>query len=272
MGTKNYQWIKYFSNTYSAEIMLNRPEKRNALTDELLSEVRDAIQEANRNPEVRVIVLSGIGKAFSAGFDISPNAKKREKVEDWQDHFSNASKTFRAIWDSEKPVVAKIDGPCLGGGFDMVMACDLAIASEESIFGEPEVLFAGTCMFMLMPWLVNTKVCKQILLTGENFDAQKALSWDLINMVVPADQLDDAVDRIVRNMAKIPLGTLPYNKKLINRVFELMQIRTAFDISENAAVIALTTKSGEAERFDMIAKKDGLKEALAWRAKMFSTD
>lgn len=152
----------------------------------------------------------------------------------------------------------------------MVMACDLAVASESSIFGEPEVLFAGTCMFMLMPWLVNVKVCKQILLTGENFDAKRALDLDLVNMVVPDEELDKTVDCWVRNMARIPLGTLPYNKKLINRTYELMHVREAFDLSRDAAAYALATKSGEALEFDSIAQRDGLKAALTWRKARFN--
>ena len=271
MSEKQYQWIISRTEGAVAEITLDRPRKRNALTDEMLMEVRDALAQADADPVVRVIVLSGAGGAFSAGFDVSPDGKKRSGIGDWEQHFSNASQTFRAIWDLSTPVIAKIDGPCLGGGFDMVMACDMAIASDRSIFGEPEVLFAGTCMFMLLPWLVNTKACKQILLTGDTFGAEQALKWDLINQVVPREELDAAVARLVDKMVKIPLGTLPYNKRLINRTYELMHVREAMDLSREAAAFALATKSGEALEFDRIAQAQGLKAALAWRDQRFKS-
>ena len=152
----------------------------------------------------------------------------------------------------------------------MVMACDLAICSRRSLFGEPEVLFGGTCMFMLMPWLVNHKVCKKILLTGQNFGPEEALKYDFINEIVEEEDLDRCVDSLAKTMVKIPKGTLPYNKRLINRTFELMHVREAFELSREAAVYALASKDGETLEFDKIARERGLKEALKWRDNRFA--
>lgn len=174
------------------------------------------------------------------------------------------------VWDMGKPVIAQVQGHCLGGGFDLTMACDLVIAAENAEFGEPEVLFAGTCMFMLLPWLTTMRTCKQVLLTGDTIGAQRAEELGLINQVVPKDVLEETVEALAKRMARMPLGTLPLNKRLINRVYELMNVREALTLSRDNAVSALFSKEREALEFDQIVARDGLKAALRWRDARFS--
>ena len=263
------EYILIEKTHYSATIILNRPQKLNALNDEMLFEVRQALQDAQADPSVRVVVLKGAGRAFCAGFDVSADQKPKVTASDWNSHFSNAKETFMAIWDMAKPVIAQVQGHCLGGEFDMSMACDLTIAADNAKFGEPEVLFAGTCMFMLLPWLTSLKACKQILLTGESIGAQRALEMGLVSQVVPAEELEQTVQSLVKKMARMPLGTLPLNKKLINRTYELMNVREALTLSCDNAVNALLSKEGEALEFDQIVARDGLKAALQWRDQRF---
>lgn len=257
-----FEHILYTEEAYLATITLNRPAKLNTFTDMMMVEVREALRLANENDEIRVIRVKGAGRAFSAGFDVSA---KRETAQEWQAHFQNGNDTFRAIWRSPKPVVAQIHGYCLGGAFDMMMACDLAICSEETKLGEPEVLWGGNSMCMLLPWSVGLKACKKILLTGQNMTAEEAIRLDLVNEVVPSDELEAAVQKLCRNMATIPLGTLPLNKKTINRAYEIMGVMEAIQASEEAAIYSLLAKSDEACEFDRKVAELGMKAAIQWR-------
>lgn len=261
-----FKHILYEETAYLATITLNRPEKLNTLTDTMMIEIREALRLANENNEIRVIRMKGAGRAFSAGFDVSG---KRETAQDWQWHFQNGNDTFRAIWKSPKPIVAQLHGYCLGGAFDMMLACDLAVCSEETKLGEPEVLWGGTSMCMLLPWTVNLKACKQILLSGENMPAEEALRLDIVNKVTSLDELDDTVLALCRRMATIPLGTLPLNKRLINRTYEIMGVMEAIQASEETAIYSLLAQSDEALEFYRKADEIGMKAAIKWRNDRF---
>lgn len=264
-----FEHILYDEREYLATITLNRPAKLNALTDRMMRELREALDMANAQPQVRVIRMKGAGRAFSAGFDVSPQIAKRDTPAQWQAHFQNGNDTFRAIWRSPKPVVAQLHGYCLGGAFDMMLACDLAICAEGTKLGEPEVLFGGTSMFMLLPWTVGIKPCKRILLTGENMTAAEALRLDIVNAVTPAEELEATVQKLCKNMAALPLGTLGLNKKLANRVYEIMGVLEAVQASEETAIYSLLAKSGEALEFDEKVAQVGMKAALQWRNARF---
>ncbi len=262
-------FIIYEKKDCFASIALNRPKKLNALNDQMLTEVREALLDADADEQIRVVILKGNGRAFSAGFDVSADQTPKVTPADWNGHFSNAWKTFMTIWDMEKPVIAQVQGHCLGGGFDLTMACDLTIAAENAQFGEPEVLFAGTCMFLLLPWLTTMKLCKQILLTGEPISAERALELGLINQMVPLESLEQAVLNLAKKLARLPLGTPNQNKRLINRAYELMNVREALTLSRDHAVHVLLSKDGEALEFDRIVEQEGLKAALRWREAKF---
>ena len=263
-----YTQILYEKRKYLATITLNRPEKLNALTDLMLQEVKEALSDADRDDEIRVIVLTGAGRAFSAGFDLS--VSKYVTAQDWRGHITNGNGTFRAIWDTTKPVIAKVNGFCLGGAFDMSLACDVVIASETAKMGEPDVLFGGTQMYMMLPFMTDMRVVKNILLRGENFSARQMLEWNLVNEVVAPEELDAAVAAYAKRLATLPIGTPQLNKTLINRIYDMMGLRQATDVSTDVTVYALTRKkSEESMQFYDRVSKDGLKAALKWRNDRF---
>lgn len=266
---QEFRDIIYEESGYLSTITLNRPAKLNTLTDVMMREIREALNLANQNESIRVIRMRGAGRAFSAGFDVSADNGVRETPAQWKAHFQNGNHTFRAIWNSSKPVIAQLHGYCLGGAFDMMLACDLAICSENTKLGEPEVLWGGTSMFMLLPWVVGLKSCKKILLTGENMPAEEAFRLNIVNEVVPAELLESRVLKLCKNMATLPLGTLGLNKALINRVYEIMGISEAIYASEETAIFSLLSKEGEALEFDKMVEKVGMREALKWRNSRF---
>ena len=215
-------------------------------------------------------MLTGAGRAFSAGFDLSPEVSTYETAQDWRGHISNGNDTFRAIWDTAKPVIAKVNGYCLGGGFDMTLACDVVIASETAKLGEPEVLFGGTSMYILLPFMTDMRTVKHILFSGENFSANQMLDWRLVTKVVPPEELDNAVADYAKRLATLPIGTPQLNKALMNRIYDLMGAREATLVSGDTAVYALTRKkSAESMEFYDRMKRDGTKAALQWRNARF---
>jgi len=262
--------IIYEKKKFLATITLNRPEKLNALTDQMLRDVRAALSDADEDDKIRVIVLTGAGRAFSAGFDLSPEVSTYVTAQDWRGHISNGNGTFRAIWDTTKPVIAKVNGYCLGGAFDMSLACDIVIAADSAKLGEPDVLFGGTQMYMMLPFMADMRVVKNILLRGENFSAQQMKEWNIVNEVVPLEELDDAVYQYAKRLATLPIGTPQLNKTLMNRVYDMMGVRQATDISGDVTVYALTRKkSEESMQFYDRVNNEGLKAALKWRNARF---
>lgn len=268
----NFECISLTVDDAIATVTLRQPQKLNALTDEMMTELSSALDIVAADGDVRVIILTGEGRAFSAGYDISPRPIPRSAVQDWRAHFRIGVGAMRKIWDCPKPVVAKVRGACVGGGFDLMFACDLTVATEDSFFGEPEVKFGGGSMFMLLPWLVGIRHVNELLLTGDTVDAGRAYELGLINKVVSADRLDSYVAELARGMTLVPSGTLTKNKATIHRVYEIMGVTEAFRVGEDIAALTLSSREGESLEFDRIAAEQGLKSALAWRTARFSLE
>lgn len=259
------QLIRVEVRENSAWVTLSRPQKLNSLTDPLMVELKGTLDTLALNDDVRVIVLQGDGKAFSSGFDLSGSREEPLSVSDWNAHIQTGAAAMRAVWMVPQPVIAKIRGACLGGGFDLSLACDLAIASDDAYFGEPEVKFGGGSMFMVLPWLMGLRQVNELLLTGRIIDSQRALEFGFLNEVVSGDELDDRIEALVAHMCLLPGGTLQKNKRLVHRVYELMGVLNAVQISADTSTLALSSKGGEAAEFDTIVQAEGLASALKWQ-------
>jgi enoyl-CoA hydratase/carnithine racemase len=258
------------SDSGRSTIVLNRPAKLNALTDQMVGELRAALSELDADRATRVVIIKGEGRAFSAGFDMTPHPGEWTASE-WRGHLHHSLLAFLAIWQLNKPVVAQVHGPCLGGAFEMVMACDMVIASTDAFFGLPEVRFGGLPMFPLLPWLVGMKPAKYITLSGERVSASEAQALQIVNKVVPLDELDGAVSVLCDMLVRIPEGTLSANKGALNRVYEMMGMMEAIRMGEDLSVLNLVEKSDEARQFRNIARRDGVKAAMAWLSSQFET-
>ena len=264
---KSLEFVQLSCADGVATITLQRPAKLNALTDELMTELALALDHCAQDDAVQVVVLTGAGRAFSAGFDISARVVPRVSVNDWKSHFRTGNSAMQRVWDLPKPVIAKVRGPCLGGGFDLAFSCDLIVAAEDAQFGEPEVKFGGGCMFMLLPWIVGIRHVNEILLTGNMLSAKRAYELGVINEVVTGDALDAAVDKLAGHMCRIPKGTLSRNKAMIHRIYELMGVKEAVRVSEDSSVLSLSSKTtaGTVDEFDRISAEQGVSAALAWQ-------
>ncbi len=274
----DYQTIVYEKRAPVATVTLNRPDKLNALSDDLQREVRHALEDAGWVDEaIRVIVLKAAGRAFSAGFDITTGDKMdavERRAQFLKGKTFSASAWWDVFWNNPKPIIAQIQGFCIAGGLATATFCDLRICSEDAKFGAPEIRTGGPYIPAVWPWVIGMTKARELLYTGNLIDAAEAKRLDLVNQVVPGDELDDAVERQAQTIAKLPAATVEYNKKLINMSYELMGVRQVIERSMEleAIVLASAESSPEVAEFDRIRAQDGLKAALSWNAARFADE
>ena len=226
-------------------IKMNRPNAMNALNTETLQELSEAISGLNESDQVRVIIITGEGKAFVAGADI---AEMKDMSRDEAQTFSQkGQKTFDLIAKLEKPVIAGINGFALGGGCELTLACDIRIASDKAKLGQPEVNlgvipgFAGT---QRLSRLVGVAKAKEMIFTGDMVDAQTAHSIGLVNQVVPADQLMNVCMELANKIASKGPTAIKLTKKVINQGIETrLEEGSAYETRDFAECFA----SGEAK-------------------------
>jgi enoyl-CoA hydratase len=252
-----------------AILTLNRPDKMNSLSDQLLADVRGAMAELEPDESVRALIITGNGNAFSAGFDITPREKPRTTVQDWRDHAKDGNETWLKIWKSRLPVVAAINGYCLGGGCDLSMTCDYTVSADTAQFGEPEIEFCSAPPFLIMPWVVGMKHTKELLLLGERVSAQEAHRMGIVNRVVPAADLMAEAKKIALRLGRLPAIAMKQNKEAINRAYDMRGLMANIDYGQEMFCLTSMAPSPEGAAFRKVAKEQGLKAAIKWRDEQF---
>jgi enoyl-CoA hydratase len=188
-----------------ATVKMNRPEQRNALCRELLTEIIDVFKKLDQDETVRVIIFTGTGKTFAAGADIK--AMTAMGPLDWQDYGSLLAYALKVIREIGKPVVGAVNGYAFGGGNAMVLACDLVIAADSTKFGQQEInlgFFGGA---YILPKLIGRCRAAEITMLGESYSAQQALDMGLINKIVPLEDLyQAAVEMAKKLLLKSPIA------------------------------------------------------------------
>ena len=197
----------------SARITLNRPEKRNALSLELMEELIAALRDVSARDSVRAIVIAGAGPAFSAGHDLSEMIDRDEAF--FSHLFEVCTVMMETIHNLPQPVIARVQGIATAAGCQLVAACDLAVASDDARFGTPGVKIGLFCSTPMVPVsrAIGRKRAMQMLLTGETIDALTALDWGLVNRVVAASALDGAVAELVDAIARSSSYTVALGKQ-----------------------------------------------------------
>jgi enoyl-CoA hydratase/carnithine racemase len=208
-----YRNISVGFDESSATITLNRPDKRNALSLELMEELITALREVAARDSVRAIVIAGAGPAFSAGHDLSEMIDRDEAF--FSHLFEVCTVMMETIQDLPQPVIAKVHGIATAAGCQLVAACDLAVAAEDARFGTPGVKIGLFCSTPMVPVsrAVGRKRAMQMLLTGETIDALTAVDWGLVNRVVPVSELDGAVASLVDAVARSSSYTVALGKR-----------------------------------------------------------
>lgn len=255
----------------SAWITLNRPAKLNAMTYELVDQLEAAIDRAEADDEVRVVVVRGAGRAFCAGYDLEQEAAKlAPTITEWHEALARDVAVTMRLWGLSKPTIAAVHGWCLAGGMEVAMACDLMICTDDARFGEPEVRYGSGPVTLLMPFLLGERRTRELLLTGDTIDAATALDWGLANRVVPADRLEDEVAEWVARIAPTPLRVLQLTKQALNRAQKAAGLLEAVEANLDLSAMLNGAQTPEQEAFDELVRSEGLKAALAWRDAKFA--
>ena len=260
--------VQYERRGAIAVLTLNRPDKLNAINAAMIDELSRALDTAEADDAVRVIVLAGAGKAFSAGFDLDmetgdgapdPAAIRRA--------LHNDLRIIMRFWDSPKVTLAAVHRYCLGSAMELAVACDLTLAADDCLFGAPEVRFGSGIVALLLPWLVGPKQAKRMLLTGDDrVSASDALGMGLISDVVAADRLMDEALAVAQRIASNDPLAVKLTKQALNRSLDIAGLRAALAQALEIDVLIESTDSPEKREFEAVLKRDGAKAALAWRA------
>src|SRR5437879_4823355 len=254
-------------------VSLNRPDKLNAISADLKRTLVERFHEADRDPATGVVVLRAEGRSFCAGYDIAPNparTARRGNALAWHESLADDVALEMTPWEMKKPVIASVQGHCLGGGCELVMMCDLTLAADDALFGEPEIRFSNVGPALVMPFVIGLKRARELLYLGDPIDAHTALQYGMVNRVVPRTELAAATLKFARRLELIspeaPAGTQHAIKRAAESAGFRNAINSGLDIL--AALYAARTEVGM--KFDEIREKDGLGAALRWRASQFA--
>jgi enoyl-CoA hydratase len=224
--------IEYTADGAIARIRLNRPKKLNAINGEMLDGLNEALDRAESDKAIRVVLLSGEGRAFSAGFDldIGTPAAGVSLAEHTRRELRRDFDLILRFWDCPKPTIAAVHGYCLGSSMEITAVCDITVAADDCLFGAPEVRFGSGIVCLILPWIIGLKQAKELLLTGDDkVDALRAASMGLVNRVVPANQLMTEADSVAQRIAANNELAVRLTKRAIHRSVEIAGLRDALD-------------------------------------------
>lgn len=256
-----------------AIVTLNRPDKRNALSSELKDKLVELLKKAEADDEVAVIVLRGNGKSFCAGADISPNPKKKEYKGDALKTHAHHEKTLQfhmTPWELKKPVIASIQGHAMGAGCEFAMMCDISIAADTAILGEPEIRFASIGSAVIMPWIIGHKRARQLLYLGDTISAERAEQIGMINLVVPEADLEAETLKFAHRLALIGRESLSAIKIAVNRGIEAQGFQDGMKSGVATVALIHTSKVESDEKFYAKVADEGPAAAFRWRNAQFN--
>jgi enoyl-CoA hydratase/carnithine racemase len=270
-ASSEFKVVKYHAEDRVATITLNRPEKMNAMSLELCAEVKRAVQLADDDPEVRVVIVTGAGgKAFSAGYDLGDSDQDGLRgIEIFNKRLNHDLQYTYSMWNCSKPTIAMIDGYCLAGALELVQMCDIRYCSDVSRFGVVETRFSAGIATLAMPWVIGAR-SREFIYTGDMFGAEDALRVGLVNRVFPKADLHQEVMKIAKRMSRIALAALQWNKRAINNTYEAMGFSSALRYGVEACSIMDATETPEWRAEEDIRQAKGVTEALKWRKSIFA--
>jgi enoyl-CoA hydratase len=268
----DFSSLRYETQGRIARITLNRPERLNAIDSKMPREIRQAVDRANEDDTVHVIVLGGAGRAFCAGYDLKAFAERRgewsqeqmpwDLMKDYRGMKRNTDDFF-SLWRSYKPTICKVQGYAVAGGSDIALCCDVVVMAEDARIGYMPARVWGCPTTAMWVFRLGAEKAKRLLLTGDTIDGKTAAAWGLVYEAVPATELDRAADALAERMASVPKNQLMMQKLMINQAYENMglantqMIATLFD--------GITRHSPEGFWFKRYAEEHGFHAAVEWR-------
>lgn len=255
---------------YIGYIVLNRPEKLNAFTREMYYQLAEAADYMEEQDDVKVVVIKGTGRCFSAGFDLGSTGGNDTHLGQRRAYEKYSNRTRKKIWDMTKPTIAQVHSHCLGGAHDIALACDFCIVTENANLGVPEIQFGQGATFLCMPYMINLRKCREYLLTGKSYDGRTAYEIGIANKCVPEAELDNAVRELAKELALVPASAMALQKRGINRAVEAMGFALAREQWLDTLCLGMLWESEEVNLFNQKVKELGTKNAIKWRNEYYS--
>jgi enoyl-CoA hydratase len=266
--------LTYAAGDGKAHITLNRPERLNAIDDAMPGEIRAAVERANADDAVRVIVIQGAGRAFCSGYDLKRFAEEGDAGDRWRQgdvwhpvrdyrEMRRNTDDFMSLWHSLKPTIAKVHGHAIAGGSDIALCCDLLVMADDARIGYPPARVWGCPTTAMWVYRIGAERAKRMLLTGDTIDGATAAAWGLAIEAVPADRLDAAAEALADRIAGVPAGQLALQKLMVNQAYDAMGLpgtqllATLFD--------GIARHSPEGRWFKALADREVFKAAVEWR-------
>ena len=271
----SYQDILYNVDEGIATITLNRPAVMNALSPNLEAEMHRAFDEADADRAVRVIILTGAGAGFCAGYDQGPakDGKKKsdptgrtiaEFIEGWQRNDAEIAARWAHMWRLGKPIIAAVNGWAMGGGFWYQLAADITIASDRAVFAQPEVRHISNSSFLFTA-LCGWKAANRWALTGDHFDAEEALRIGMVNEVVPHDQLMERSRALAKRIALVPEPAVRLNKAIAMQGLQASGVYAALLLEGSLGAMAHSSHNEQREKLLEVQRTQGVKAYLEMR-------
>jgi enoyl-CoA hydratase/carnithine racemase len=257
-----------------AIIVLDRPEVMNTITRELEADLHSALDAAEQDDSIRAIVLTGAGdRAFSAGYDMSAGPQPEtagDKLRHWWRIDTQSPARQWHLLSLEKPVIAAVHGWCLAGAFWYSLACDITIAADNAVFGQPEVRETQNST-ALLTFLIGWKHAARYALTGDHFDAAEALRIGVVNEVVPREQLMEHAVGLAKRIAMVPADSVRLNKRITTHALDTMGLRTALEAATFLSTIihASAADSPELQEMFEVRRTQGMGPSLKLRDDRF---
>lgn len=257
-----------------ARLLLNRPERFNAITWNTSREIREAVRWAEADDEVHVIIVEGAGKGFCGGYDLADTAQSeidhpcQQEKYPWDPMLDYATmkgytEDFMALWRSRKPTIAKVHGAAVAGGSDIALCCDLLVMADDARIGYMPTRVWGCPTTAMWTYRLGPARAKQIMFTGDTLTGKEAAEWGLANLAVPAAELDAATLKLAKRICGVPSSHLAMHKMVVNQAMLSMGLEqtqmfaTVFD--------GITRHNPEGLWFRRYAQEQGFKAAIEWR-------
>jgi enoyl-CoA hydratase len=262
------------ANPAIARLLLNRPERFNAINEQMPGEIRAAVEWANACDAVHVIVVEGAGKGFCGGYDLLDYAQStsdhpcQQESHPWDpmldyQHMKRCTEDFMSLWRSAKPTIAKVHGAAVAGGSDIAMCCDLLVMAEDAKIGYMPTRVWGCPTTAMWAYRLGPMRAKQMMFTGDTIDGKTAAQWGLATLAAAADLLDDVTLDLARRIAGVPRSHLAMHKMVVNQ----MMLSMGLEQSQMMATVfdGITRHNPEGLWFRRYAQEAGFKAAVQWR-------
>lgn len=257
-----------------ARLLLNRPERLNAINGDMPGEIRAAVEWAEDNNDIHVIVVEGAGKGFCGGYDLVGSAESTIDHPCQQESFpwdplvdyaamKRNTEDFMSLWRCQKPTIAKIHGYAVAGGSDIALCCDLIVMADDARIGYMPTRVWGCPTTAMWTFKLGPSRAKQLMFTGDVIDGRTAAEWGLANLAVPLGELEAAAMKLAQRMAGVPRSHLAMHKLVVNQVM----LNMGLEQTQTLATIfdGISRHNPEGLWFRRYAQRHGFKAAIEWR-------